>query len=483
MSTLPAIHKPPSEAVSPTHAELRPLGPFTFPNSVYLKPSVSLPDFKTMHQTVNYARAGAAQTRMEMLQRQFEHAGISEHSLSRKKRTKAVVESPSSESDSRPFGWRSRSTAQDLSGSPGQDHGSSGSPDRPLNLPELRAILCTHPLSSIDHLLTPERSEVPVPAVATSVQFSPAPPAAAATVQLSPLPPPPIQQEAFGSILNMIELRVAEAHTYRALGRYGRKPLSDVLEMSSRACAKSCLRALHQVAAVNSHLGPLLTRIADTLESCILSPEHCDDAGVPLTYEQVAKLVLMPMLRDTLARAEEADAARKRALEAEEAAHAHSRELQSAIDEQQRKIRQFDKKYFALNVEAGNFRREVLNMQAENEVLEEMAQGAQDVRVLEELQAEVAKLREGAELAQQREHDLKIKLEGTVPLDELTVALARGDSAKAELKAARQRLAALEKKMAKLKTAMIISSTTGANPLDALRRSISSAPAADEPDL
>jgi hypothetical protein len=300
---------------------------------------------------------------------------------------------------------------------------------------------------------------------------------------LSPLPPPPIQQEAFGSILNMIELRVAEAHTYRALGRDGRKPLSDVLEMSSRACAKSCLRALHQVAAVNSHLGPLLTRIADTLESCILSPEHCDDAGVPLTYEQVAKLVLMPMLRDTLARAEEADAARKRALEAEEAAHAHSRELQSAIEEQQRKIRQFDKKYFALNVEAGNFRREVLNMQAENEVLEEMAQGAQDVRVLEELQAEVAKLREGAELAQQREHDLKIKLEGTVPLDELTVALARGDSAKAELKAARQRLAALEKKMAKLKTAMIISSTTGANPLDALRRSMSSAPAADEPDL
>jgi hypothetical protein len=37
--------------------------------------------------------------------------------------------------------------------------------------------------------------------------------------------------------------------------------------------------------------------------------------------------------------------------------------------------------------------------------------------------------------------------------------------------------------MAKLKTAMIISSATGANPLDALRRSMSSAPAADEPDL
>ncbi len=421
-----------------------------FPNSVYLKPSVSLPEFKTMHQTVNYSRAGAGRARLEMLQRQFEHAGISAP-LSRRKRTQAVVDGASPERDSRPGGWRSRSTAHDPV--------SWGSPVRLASLQAPREPGDSR-AADAGNCAAPESGGA---ASAATSQSPPPPP-----------PPPPIQQESFGSILNVLELRVAEAHAHREGGRHGIKPLHDVLEASSRAAAEACLLALRQMAAVQSPtLGPLLTRIADTLEPCLLSPEHCDEAGRPMTYEQVAKLVLEPMVRDERARVDEAEAARQTALEDSEAAHSHARELQRCMDDQQPKIRGLEGRYVALQMEAANTRREVSELQAENEELEAMAHGLQDTRV-QQLQDEVRRLRDGEETARQREKELKIMLEGAVPLEDLAEAQARGDAAKADLNAAMLRVEALEKEITKLRTAVIISSATGASPLDALRRSTTS---------
>ena len=56
--------------------------------SSYIKPSVSLPQ---LHKPAgNLSRLGAAESRIEMLQRQFEHAGVSLDPLSHKKRTKGA---------------------------------------------------------------------------------------------------------------------------------------------------------------------------------------------------------------------------------------------------------------------------------------------------------------------------------------------------------------------------------------------------------
>ena len=558
----------------PSLSAARPLGPVMGPSSVHLKPAVSLPEFKTMHQTVNYSRQGAGRSRIEMLQRQFEHAGLRDSPLSRRKRTQAIEGSPGDDEDGspkpKPSGFRSRSSGQ-------REDPSELAPDSPVQqlspmrrrtLQASHAHVHAHTHAASEEAAGANASAGGVPGavaggadavgaaaragvsgvsghvgvaghvsvaapsgfaaasgVAAGSGFAAASGVAAGsgfaagsgvagatgpagvaiaaaaggahaaaggahaaaggahgavggagTSSEVPSPtqaaPPPIVQASFGSVINLLELRVAEAHSSRAGAADGMVPLHEVLEAGSRAAAEACLLALRQIAAVQSpSLAPLLLRIADTLEPCLLAADHHDNRGRAMTHEQVAKLVLEPMIADERERVAEAEAARSRALAAAEAAHAQVRAMQEKLDEQAQKLRGFDGKYTALQMEAANTRREVAELQAENEEMASMASGDQDAKVIT-LTDEVERLRGDGATLRQREKDLKILLESCMEESgrDAVEARALADGVKADLHAANLRVQDLEKQVKKLRTAVLISSATGASPLDALKR-------------
>jgi len=248
-------------------------------------------------------------------------------------------------------------------------------------------------------------------------------------------------------------------------------PLSDALEAGSRAAAEACLLALRQIAAVQSpSLSPLLHRLADTLETCVLSPDHCDAAGRPMTYEQVTKLTLEPMVEHERERVAEAEAAQRLADDQLQVAQDEVRQTQRALDAQAPRVRGLQGKCTALEMEAANSRREVAELLAEKEELQDSANGDHEARLIS-LQEEAARYRQAEAEARKREKELRIALEGSVPMEEVAAARAHEDSARADLRAAQLRVKALEGEVAKLRTAILISAATGASALDALKRS------------
>jgi len=163
---------------------------------------------------------------------------------------------------------------------------------------EFEALGC-YELSNFKSPPMQRRSRVHIqPESSRALDFAPG----SGSISPVPMPPPPLTPPSFGSIVNVLELRVAEARVQRQQvdeANCGAASSERMLEAASRMNSEECLLALRQLAAVISpKLGPVLLRIADSLEPVLFSTAHRDIEGHRLTYEQVVKLVLSPRVAD-----------------------------------------------------------------------------------------------------------------------------------------------------------------------------------------
>ena len=265
----------------------------TIAPEVHLKQAVSLP---MLHKPVNLSRPGATRSRVELLQRQFEHAGISEPLALRDRaapfRNAAVADERGRE---RERGARRSKQAH----------------ERQVRLASL----------PLDESVVPARTR-------------PGQPMADASSSSAPIDPP-IKQQHYGSVANMLELGLAEAFTARKLLANSATPLAESLEIASRDAAEACLVSLRQLAAVTPPaFGPFLQRIADALEPCLLSATHTDDDGRRLTHEQVAEVLLMPQLEGERERADESSRQLESMVSMLKSEMGRSTSLQKTVDEQ-----------------------------------------------------------------------------------------------------------------------------------------------------
>ena len=340
----------------PPEAEVKPRRSLLIaPESVHLKTRVgSLPD---LHKGFNYSRSGAALSRVEALQRQFEHTGIYPP-LTRRKR----------------FGQREPA---DSDTSPVEDRAGGR-----------RARLAQAPLSGAGGATVDPADDAPVESAS---------------------PIAPIVQDKYGSIVNVLELRVAEAHGHRQAA--GKLPAGEVLEVASRRASDACLLALRQLAAAVAPVyGGVLARIADVLEPCLLSPDYLDGEGRRMTYEQVVKLVLSPRLGDEEDRALAAEVACERATRKAEQELQRCVRLKRDLDAHTPTIRGLEGKQTLLEVEANNAKREAKALAADNEILTARAeQASQSLERIEELTNEVKRLQD--QELQLKKHTLDLALQ------------------------------------------------------------------------
>jgi len=282
-----------------------------------------------------------------------------------------------------------------------------------------------------------------------------------------PMPPPPLTPPSFGSIVNVLELRVAEARVQRQQvdeANCGAASSERMLEAASRMNSEECLLALRQLAAVISpKLGPVLLRIADSLEPVLFSTAHRDIEGHRLTYEQVVKLVLSPRVADEAERGDDAEAGRERAWLQVQLGEAISTSLSRSLEEQQAQYRALEGRYQTLQAEATSARR-AFQFELEAQVATSRLDHASEV---DELKAQLTRARESITSLQRSEASLSATLEDAAPREELVAAQAAADAANAAQRAAaagriravialartQRRVERLEKEVAELRAA------------------------------
>lgn len=289
---------------------LPPVKPLVSVPHVRVKSSVSLP---VLHKPAgNLSRTGASQSRLDMLQRQFEHAGQSQAPLPRSERTRALnIAPPRSQHDH---------ISPNVLVLDATDHPS----DAPL---------------------------LPKGYVAPSTEGG-----------------------AFGSATNQLELRLAEKTVRRP--QQDALLDAGSLDAASRGVAEECLAALRQLgAAVAPVLAPTLHRIADSLEPILLTTAHTSDDGRPLTYEQVCRTVLRPALADAEAREEEAvmEARSARSLLKRESERVT--ELRSQLANTGPQMLTLEARRSALEIELSGCRRENADLAEENAELKDLSEG------------------------------------------------------------------------------------------------------------
>ena len=192
----------------------------------------------------------------------------------------------------------------------------------------------------------------------TPAEATPAPMTPLQSQKPATPPQPPITPPSFGSIVNMLELRVAEAKLQRHQSNTSGAVQERMLESSSRVTSESCLLALRQLASVTSpKLGPILQRVADALEPALFSAQHRDTEGHRLTYEQVVKLVLAPKVADETERGDDAEATRDRWQEQLQLEEAISISLRRNLGEQTKALNKLEEQYHSLQAEAASAKR------------------------------------------------------------------------------------------------------------------------------
>jgi hypothetical protein len=248
----------------------------------------------------------------------------------------------------------------------------------------------------------------------------------------------------FGSLVNVLELHIAEAQANRAATpEHGNS--DHGLDISSRLVSESCLLALRQLAGVTSpKLGPVLQRIADALEPCLFSQTHRDAIGHRLSYEQVAKLVLQPQLADAAERTEDAEAARVRTLGQLDLEEAMAISLRRSLEEHRAALRKLQRQYEALQVRAETDQREAkaeLDAQLAACQLEHLAESAAlhaELERLRESHVDVSRVDiEGSEMNSEMNYE-GVDASAALAMrhfGELVVAQAQADAAKADLRA------------------------------------------------
>lgn len=248
----------------------------------------------------------------------------------------------------------------------------------------------------------------------------------------------------FGSLVNVLELHIAEAQANRAATpEHGNS--DHGLDISSRLVSESCLLALRQLAGVTSpKLGPVLQRIADALEPCLFSQTHRDAIGHRLSYEQVAKLVLQPQLADAAERTEDAEAARVRTLGQLDLEEAMAISLRRSLEEHRVALRKLQRQYEALQVRAETDQREAkaeLDAQLAACQLEHLAESAAlhaELERLRESHVDVSRVDiEGSEMNSEMNYE-GVDASAALAMrhfGELVVAQALADAAKADLRA------------------------------------------------